>query len=163
MNRKQIGTILVVIGFVDFGLSVMGVDLTGWIVGSTLSQFTPLVIGGVGVILLMTSKTSEAREEIASNLNENEVLLKEGLVSLKHSAFKTESGALILTNQRLIFKGDGSIEIPVQNISSVESGGLGSMLVTQKDGTKTKYVPGMHAVKTWIQVVSEAINSSVKN
>ena len=65
----------------------------------------------------------------------------------------------MLTNQRLIFKGDGSIEISVQNISSVESGGLGSMLVTQKDGTKTKYLPGMHSVKTWIQVVSETINS----
>lgn len=159
VNRKQIGTILVVIGVVDYGLSLMGVDLTGWIVGSTLSEFTPAVFGVVGVILLMTSKTSEAREEIASNLNENEVLLKDGLATLKHSTFKKETGALILTNQRLIFEGDVPIEIPVQNISSVK-GSVGTMSITQKDGTETKYEIGMITLKTWIEVVSETINSN---
>ena len=34
------------------------------------------------------------------------------------------------------------------------------MSVTQKDGTETKYEPGMITLKTWIEVVSETINSS---
>tara|TARA_Y100000294_G_scaffold153079_1_gene151749 strand:- start:359 stop:847 length:489 start_codon:yes stop_codon:yes gene_type:complete len=162
VKLKVIGWVLIVIGFIDFGLSWVGVDLTGWIVGSTLSEYTVLFFGGLGGLLLTIVAIKKQKSETLADLNENEVLLKKGSVVMKQSTLKQENGVLILTNQRLIYKGTEDIEIPVQNISSAK-GSVGTMSITQKDGTEIKYVPGMITLKTWIELVSETINSSVKN
>ncbi len=165
MKLYVIGGVLIVIGIIDYGLYLMGVDLTGWIVGSTLSEYTPVFFGGLGAVLLAIAANKAKESEILTDLNENEVLLKKGSVVMKHSTFKQENGVLILTNQRLIYKGTSSqnvdigskdIEIPVQNISKAK-GFSASMLVTEKDGTETTIMVGIGKVQPWVKEVSEVI------
>ena len=53
---QLIGALLVIIGIIDFGLSWMGIDLTSQFVGTSLSEYTPIIFGVIGSILYSIGK-----------------------------------------------------------------------------------------------------------
>ena len=55
---KIIGYILIVAGIADFGSSYMGINLT-YFLPAEISKFTPLVLGGLGVLILNGQSTEE--------------------------------------------------------------------------------------------------------
>ena len=57
---QLIGALLVIIGIIDFGLSWIGIDLTSQFVG-TLSPYTPIIFGIIGVILWRIGEKGEAK------------------------------------------------------------------------------------------------------
>ena len=57
---QLIGALLVIIGIIDFGLSWIGIDLTSQFVG-TLSPYTPIICGIIGVILWRIGEKGEAK------------------------------------------------------------------------------------------------------
>ena len=133
-----IGVLLIALGFLDFGLSLIGEDLYGEI-GIPLSGFLyenspafAIILGGI----LMWCKESRNGADSLQNLDEGEVAIEKRPVNYGKGLFKQTRGHLILTNQRLIIlltgeiSNDGSINydesqgdivISVQDLISVET------------------------------------------
>ena len=57
---QLIGALLIIIGIIDFGLSWIGIDLTSQFVGTSLSQYTPIIFGITGGILYSIGNKGEA-------------------------------------------------------------------------------------------------------
>lgn len=59
---KTIGVILILVGLLDFGLSLTGINITGFL-GDEISMFTPWALIGVGGYLYRTGGASEEEEK----------------------------------------------------------------------------------------------------
>ena len=59
---QLIGALLVIIGIIDFGLSWIGIDLTSQFVGTSLSEYTPIIFGIIGSILYSIGGKGEEKE-----------------------------------------------------------------------------------------------------
>ncbi len=75
---KILGWILIVLGVLDFGASVIEMDITGWILGSTLSEYSPVILGVAGAILIGFASKSDAVGELEQAFDSSgvEVILK---------------------------------------------------------------------------------------
>ena len=100
---KIAGYLFIGLGILDFLLSWMGVDITGF------SQ-SPVIFGAIGGILLYMEKHKGKVAEFEGSLDEGETLLKSGGASFKESFSKVESGVLLLTDRRLFYRGTGKVE-----------------------------------------------------
>ena len=63
---QLIGALLIIIGIIDFGLSWIGIDLTSQFVGTSLSQYTPIIFGIIGSILYSIGGKGGEKEQIIS-------------------------------------------------------------------------------------------------
>ena len=101
------GYCLIGLGILDFLLSWVGVNFTGFSEG-------PVVLGGLGGILIYTAMTqAKAAALLASfesSLDEDETLLKSGTVGMQLSMTKQESGLLLLTNRKLVYSSTGKVD-----------------------------------------------------
>ena len=100
---KIAGYLFIGLGILDFLLSWMGVDITGF------SQ-SPVIFGAIGGILLYLETHKGKVAEFEGSLDEGETLLKSGGASFKESFSKVESGVLLLTDRRLFYRGTGKVE-----------------------------------------------------
>ena len=100
---KIAGYLFIGLGILDFLLSWMGVDITGF------SQ-SPVIFGAIGGILLYLETHKGKVAEFEGSLDEGEILLKSGSASIKESLTKSESGVLLLTDRRLFYRGTGKVE-----------------------------------------------------
>jgi len=120
---------LIGLGIIDFLLSWAGVSLTGF-------TFSPLVFGGIGGVLLYRVNAKGKVADFGASLDEGEILLKSGTVTVRESWTKQENGSLLLTNRKLLYSGttkidaegvsDGDVgnhdfQLLLGNISSVET------------------------------------------
>ena len=100
-----IGYLLIALGFLDFGLSLIGVSLYGEL-GIPLSgwiyEYSAFIAGALGGLLIYYKKHSEKGESALENLNEGEVVIEKRNVNHDKSFFKQTIGIFILTNQRLM-------------------------------------------------------------
>ena len=90
------------LGIIDFLLSWTGVDLTGF-------EESPLVFGTIGGLLIYAVRLDKlAKDKVAdleASLDEGEILLKSGKVTVRESLPKQEQGCLLLTNRKLLYSG----------------------------------------------------------
>ena len=175
-----IGGLLIALGVLDFGLSVVGVDLYGEL-GIPLSGWiyenSPFIAGVLGGLLIWWKKHSEKGESALENLNEGEVVIEKRSVNFGKSLFKQTAGQFILTNQRLMilstgaFSNDGSINfdesqgdivISVQELNSVKKGFV-RLTITDKNGDEYKIAPGRWAVGPLYAAVMKAISDQSNN
>ena len=63
---QLIGALLIIIGIIDFGVSWIGIDLTSQFVGTSLSQYTPIIFGIIGGILYSIGGKGGEKEQINS-------------------------------------------------------------------------------------------------
>jgi hypothetical protein len=102
-----VGYCLIGLGILDFLLSWVGVNFTGFSEG-------PVVLGALGGILIYTAMTqAKAAALLASfesSLDEGETLLKSGTVGMMLSMTKQESGLLLLTNRKLVYSATGKVD-----------------------------------------------------
>ena len=175
-----IGGLLIALGFFDFGLGWVGVDLYGEL-GIPLSGFlyenSPYFAGILGGLLIWWKKHSEKGADSLQNLNEGEVVIEKRTVNFGKSAFKQKAGHLILTNQRLMilstgsFSNDGSVThdeiqgdivISVQDLNSVKKG-FARVTITNRNGDEYKIAPGLWAVGPLSSAVTKAISDQSNN
>ncbi len=143
---KIIGYCFIGLGIFDFLLSWTGVDLTGF-------QESPLVFGVIGGVLLYLGNAKGKVADFKASLDEGEILLKSGTVSVKEGMTKQESGSLILTNRRLLYSGIGKsdgegidfgdvgsndFELLLGDISSVETKFPWKIIIKDKDNNEFK-------------------------
>ena len=146
---KIAGYLFIGLGILDFLLSWMGVDITGF------SQ-SPMIFGVVGAILIYLEIQKGKVAEFEGSLDEGETLLKSGNVTFKESLFnkKQESGVLLLTDRRLFYHGTGKItagkirissdvgsndfELLLGDISSVETKFPWKIIIKDKDNNEFK-------------------------
>jgi len=174
------GGFLIALGFLDFGLSWVGVDLYGEL-GIPLSGWiyenSPFIAGFLGGFLIWWQKHSEKGESALENLNEGEVVIEKRTVNFGKSLFKQTAGQLIITNQRLMIlstgavSSDGSIDydesqgdivISVQELNSVKKG-FSRITITNKNGDEYKIAPGLWAVGSVSTAVMKAISDQSNN
>ena len=114
---KIAGYLFIALGILDFLLSWIGVDITGF------SQ-SPVIFELIGFLLVYMPTHLEKHKgkvaEFEGSLDEGETLLKSGNVTFKESLFnkKQESGVLLLTDRRLFYHGTGKITAGKLRISS---------------------------------------------
>ena len=146
---KIAGYLFIALGILDFLLSWIGVDITGF------SQ-SPVIFGAIGGILLYLETHKGKVAEFEGSLDEGETLLKSGNVTFKESLFnkKQESGVLLLTDRRLFYHGTGKItagklrmssdvgsndfELLLGDISSVETKFPWKIIIKDKDNNEFK-------------------------
>ena len=63
---QLIGVLLIIIGIIDFGVSWIGIDLTSQFVGTSLSEYTPIIFGIIGSILYSIGGKGGEKEQINS-------------------------------------------------------------------------------------------------
>ena len=167
---KIAGYLFIGLGILDFLLSWMGVDITGF------SQ-SPVIFGAIGGILLYLEIQKGKVAEFEGSLDEGETLLKSGNVAFKESFFaKTqEGGVLLLTDRRLFYHGTGKItagkirissdvgsndfELLLGDISSVEITKFKVFIIIKdKDNNEFKLMLGL----TWKRTSEEWKNEILK-
>ena len=167
---KIAGYLFIGLGILDFLLSWMGVDITGF------SQ-SPVIFGAIGGILLYLEIQKGKVAEFEGSLDEGETLLKSGNVTFKESLFnkKQESGVLLLTDRRLFYHGTGKItagkirissdvgsndfELLLGDISSVEITKFKVFIIIKdKDNNEFKLMLGL----TWKRTSEEWKNEILK-
>jgi hypothetical protein len=168
------GYCLIALGILDFLLSWIGFDLTGFAVG-------PLILGVIGGVLLFTAnqqaKAAALQASFERSLDEGETLLKSGSVSVKESRTKAEQGLLFLTNRKLVYSATGvtdtsdaenpsmedtdcknDFQLLLGEILSVETSLLYNLII--KDKKQNKYLLQAFGKNKWkdeiLKVVSEA-------
>jgi len=100
---KIAGYLFIGLGILDFLLSWIGVDITGF-------SISPMIFGAIGGFLLYMETHKGKVAEFEGSLDEGETLLKSGDVTFKESFSKQENGALLLTDRRLFYRGTGKVE-----------------------------------------------------
>ena len=61
---KFIGSILVILGIIDFGASFMGIDFTSQFVGTSLSKYTPVAFFLIDGLFMSIGKRKDENEKI---------------------------------------------------------------------------------------------------
>jgi hypothetical protein len=158
-----IGWLLIVIGFVDFGLSLTGVELYGELgirLPDIISGYSPVIAGGLGGVLIWIKTYESKSEEIEEGLNEGEIILKKGRVNSGKSLSKQSEWILTLTNQRFMMVSldeENNVLIPVHELSNIMSGFF-SFTVNNKNGSSYRIFPGPWAIKSWNEAFSKVIS-----
>jgi len=142
------------LGAIDYLLSLIGVDLTGF-------SSSPVVFGVVGGILLFLVHISNSHKDkvaaVESLFNEGEALLKSGIGSVKEGKGKQENGSLFLTNIRLFYSGinkgdaknfdtgeevgNNDFEFLLGDIASVETKFPNYLIIKDKSNNEFKFIP----------------------
>ena len=167
---KIAGYLLIGLGILDFLLSWIGVDITGF-------SISPMIFGAIGGFLLYMETHKGKVAEFEGSLDEGETLLKSGNVTFKESLFnkKQESGVLLLTDRRLFYHGTGKIttgnirissdvgsndfELLLGDISSVEITKFKVFIIIKdKDNNEFKLMLGL----TWKRTAEEWKNEILK-
>ena len=63
---KVVGIILILLGIADFVLSYMGINLTPFL-PPVISKFSPIIIGGLGLLILNGQSSDNSVNEDASD------------------------------------------------------------------------------------------------
>ena len=63
---KIVGIILILLGIADFALSYMGINLTSFL-PPVISKFSPIIIGGLGLLILNGQSSDSSVNEDASD------------------------------------------------------------------------------------------------
>ena len=175
-----IGGLLIALGILDFGLSLVGVDLYGEM-GIPLSGFlyyySPVFSTILGGVLIWWKGHSQKGSDSLQNLDEGEVLIEKRTVNLGKSIFKQTAGHLILTNQRLMIlstsdisndgsinydKSQGDIVISVRDIISVKTGFI-RIKIRDRKGDEYKIAPGQWAVPSLSAAIMKATSDQSGN
>ena len=123
------------LGILDYLLSWMGVDITGF----SLSAF---IFGSIGGIFLFLGKSKDKVAEFEGSLDKGETLLKTGTLSVKDGMTNQENGTLVLTNIKLLYlcpgKSDYDFELLLEDISSVETKFPWKIIIKDKDNNEFK-------------------------
>jgi len=159
------------LGILDFLLSWMGVDITGF------SQ-SPVIFGAIGGILLYLEIQKGKVAEFEGSLDEGETLLKSGGASFKESFSKVESGVLLLTDRRLFYRGTGKVEgsgddigmsydvgsndfeLLLGDISSVETKFPWKIIIKDKDNNEFRVGVGMRGKEEWKNEILKAVSGT---
>ena len=162
---KIAGYLLIGIGVLDFALSWMGVDITGF-------EESPLVFGVIGGCLLYYAKNKDKVSDLSDQLPEGEVLIKSSAnAAVPLGLTKQEGGFLILSNKRITFtgtaisKGDklnqdsdeigsSNFDIPLGEIESTETS---FKYLTLKDRNNTEFKVVVMGKKKWKNAIIQAI------
>ena len=68
---KIVGTILILLGIADFALSYMGINLTPFL-PPVISKFSPIIIGGLGLLILNGQSSDSSVNEDTSNKSKDD-------------------------------------------------------------------------------------------
>lgn len=104
------GFILIAIGLIDFGLSIIGVNfyaIFGIYLTGFAYQYSPLVVGTVGTILVYKSSADEDNQNASQDfLHADEQLILQTSANGRRGSFNyREPGTLIITDKRVGFMG----------------------------------------------------------
>ena len=107
---RILGFILIAIGFIDFGLSFIGIDfyaIFGIYLTGVAYQYSPLVVGTVGTILVYKSSADEDNQNGSQHfLNADEQLILQKTANGRRGSFNyREPGTLFITDKRVGFMG----------------------------------------------------------
>ena len=170
---KIAGYLFIGLGILDFLLSWMGVDITGF------SQ-SPMIFGGIGAILIYLEIQKGKVAEFEGSLDEGETLLKSGGASFKESFSKVESGVLLLTDRRLFYRGTGKVEgsggdvgVSYEDVGSNDFelllGDISSVEITKfpfyiiikdKDNNEFRVGVGMRGKEEWKNEILKAVSGT---
>tara|TARA_Y100001934_G_scaffold215140_1_gene254964 strand:+ start:310 stop:825 length:516 start_codon:yes stop_codon:yes gene_type:complete len=161
---KKVGYFLIGLGFLDFLISLGGVDITS--IGES-----PVVFVVIGGALIYFSKEKKKQAEFDLSLAEDEAILKKGMVSIKTGLTKTENGSLYLTDRKLVYSGtsksdmDGiggeadssnDFELSLKDISNVKTKFPNFIVITDKDNNEFKLIP--FGKKKWRNEIQKAVS-----
>jgi len=68
---KIVGIILILLGIADFALSYMGINLTPFL-PPAISKFSPIIIGGLGLLILNGQSSDNSVNEDASDISKDD-------------------------------------------------------------------------------------------
>jgi hypothetical protein len=68
---KIVGIILILLGIADFVLSYMGINLTPFL-PPVISKFSPIIIGGLGLLILNGQSSDNSVNEDASDRSKDD-------------------------------------------------------------------------------------------
>ncbi|MDC0030542.1 hypothetical protein OAI99_01210 [Candidatus Pelagibacter sp.] len=68
---KVVGIILILLGIADFVLSYMGINLTPFL-PPVISKFSPIIIGGLGLLILNGQSSDNSVNEDASDISKDD-------------------------------------------------------------------------------------------
>jgi hypothetical protein len=68
---KVVGIILILLGIADFVLSYMGINLTPFL-PPVISKFSPIIIGGLGLLILNGQSSDSSANEDASDISKDD-------------------------------------------------------------------------------------------
>ena len=68
---KIVGIILILLGIADFALSYMGINLTPFL-PPIISKFSPIIIGGLGLLILNGQSSDNSVNEDASDRSKDD-------------------------------------------------------------------------------------------
>lgn len=68
---KIVGIILILLGIADFVLSYMGINLTPFL-PPVISKFSPIIIGGLGLLILNGQSSDNSVNEDASDISKDD-------------------------------------------------------------------------------------------
>ena len=88
---QLIGALLIIIGIIDFGLSWIGIDLTSQFVGTSLSQYTPIIFGIIGGILYSIGGKGGEKEQINSESHNITVEDNTSITNTQNNDYSIES------------------------------------------------------------------------
>jgi len=170
---QLLGYFFIVLGFVDFGASWLGVDFYAYF-GIHLTgyayEYSPYAAGLLGFVLIALDKNKDISHQIESSLNTNENVILKKLVNVRKGGFFSgvEAGTFFLTNQRIGYVGNFSqkgeefniddtgaydFSCPLKNIKSVR-GTLTSIEISHDEGT-FKFLPGITKVKEVVDQIEK--------
>ena len=173
---KIAGYLFIALGILDFLLSWIGVDITGF-------SLSPLIFETIGFLLVYTPIYLEKHKgkvaEFEGSLDEGETLLKSGDVTFKESFSKQENGALLLTDRRLFYRGTGKVEgsgddigmsydvgsndfeLLLGDISSVEITKFPFyIIIKDKDNNEFRVGVGMRGKEEWKNEILKAVSGT---
>lgn len=163
---KIAGYCFIGLGILDFALSWMGVDITGF-------AESPVVFGAIGGILLYLAISKGKVADFEDSLEEGETLLKSGNVSVKEGFLKQENGSLLLTNRRLLYSGtakettatltgsdvgSNDFELLHGDIASVETKFPNYIIIKDKSNKEFKLIP--FGKKKWKTEILKAVSET---
>ena len=172
---KIAGYCFIGLGILDFALSWMGVDITGF-------AESPVVFVAIGGISLYLAISKGKVADFEDSLDEGETLLKSGKVSVKEGGSKQEHGSMMLTNRRLLYSGttkedhkssilkqlirmgsetDGDVgnndfELLLGDIASVETKFPNYIIIKDKNNKEFKLIP--FGKKKWKTEILKAVS-----
>jgi hypothetical protein len=162
---KIAGYFLIGIGVLDFALSWIGVDITGF-------EESPILFVGIGVFLLYFAKNKDKVSDLSDQLPEGDVLIKSSAnAAVQLSLTKQETGVLILSDKSITFTGtaisksgklnqdsdeigSSNFDIPLGEIESTETS---FKYLTLKDRNNTEFKVVVLGKKKWKNAIIQAI------
>ena len=174
---KMLGYICIALGMLDFGLSFNQFDLTGWVLGSTISQYSPVILGVVGVIFLAIGRKSEVVSELEKDFSSSEVEVIVKSATSSSVCYLTEKSIIYeptidftpswpVSNQKIWkFHPSGRVEIDLVEIASVsKSTSLGvtnGIFLRLKDGSTLSLFIRKKVIGEFIQQIGQRLVTSV--